>query len=149
VLAQPLGVVDGVDYQLTGRVRRVDSEGINDLLDSGNLVLISALGYSLTGEAFNLAIADVAVSVARELGADKLIVFDAGAGIHDPDGTLIRQCTAEEQVTLCPPTPARSALLQLAARACRAGVARCHIVSYRDPDASWPSSSPPTAAVRW
>jgi amino-acid N-acetyltransferase len=133
--AQPLGVVDGVDYQLTGRVRRVDDEGIKSLLDNGNVVLLPTLGFSLTGEAFNLTLTDVAVSAARELGADKLIVLGQSAGIHDAQGTLVRQCTADEEAALAPTDPREEAMLALASRACRAGVPRCHIVSYSDADA--------------
>ena len=53
VTASPLGVVDGVDYQHTGVVRKVDADSIKDLLSRGNIVLASPFGFSATGEAFN------------------------------------------------------------------------------------------------
>ena len=70
VTAQPLGVLDGTDFQHTGKVRRVDHEGIRAQLALGNIVLLSPLGYSPTGEVFNLTREDVAVSVATALQAD-------------------------------------------------------------------------------
>jgi len=76
VTAKPLGVRDGVDLQHTGEVRRVDAIGIQKRLDDGELVMLSPLGYSPTGEAFNLSLEDVAVSAAVALDADKLIFFD-------------------------------------------------------------------------
>lgn len=134
VIAQPLGVIDGLDHQLTGRVRRIDVAGINTLLDAGSVVLLSALGYSPTGEAFNLTAEDVAISAARALDADKLIALGATAGVS-LDGTLLRQCVADDVDSFTVEDPGEAALLSFAARACHSGVPRCHIVSYLDTDA--------------
>ena len=67
VTARPIGVLDGVDYHHTGEVRRVDRKGINRLLDERSIVLLSPLGYSPTGEIFNLACEDVATRAAIDL----------------------------------------------------------------------------------
>ncbi|MFT4767091.1 MAG: amino-acid N-acetyltransferase [Glaciecola sp.] len=135
VMAQPLGVVDGIDHHLTGRVRRIDSEGIDSLLDGGNLVLLSSLGYSPTGEAFNLSLADVAISTARDLKADKLIILGRSAGVHDSDGLLIKQYAVDQQAAVAPTDSEEARLLRMACAACHAGVPRSHIVSFEDPDA--------------
>ena len=134
VIARPLGIIDGLDHQFTGRVRRIDAAGINTLLDAGSVVLLSAVGYSPTGEAFNLASEDVAISAARALDADKLIVLGANSGVSI-NGELLRQCVADEAEALSLQNPEQAAMLSVAARACRQGVPRCHIVGYRDPDA--------------
>ena len=134
VIGQPLGVIDGIDHQLTGRVRRIDTAGIRGLLDAGSVVLLSALGYSPTGESFNLMAEDVASSAARALEADKLILLGAGAGVYS-GGSLVRQALADDADDLAADDDEQRALLAIAARACRSGVPRCHIVSYRDPDA--------------
>lgn len=134
VIARPLGVIDGIDHQLTGRVRRIDSAGIRSLLDAGSVVLLSALGYSPTGEAFNLTAEDVAIAAARALEADKLIALSDSAGIEH-NGALLRQCVVEDAAKLQPGDPADAARLAFAVEACRAGVPRCHIVAYREPDA--------------
>ncbi|EAQ97534.1 amino-acid N-acetyltransferase [Congregibacter litoralis] len=135
VMAQPLGVVDGVDHHLTGRVRRVDTDGIQSLLQNGSLVLLSSVGYSPTGEAFNLSLGDVAISTARDLSADKLIILGSTAGVHDSDGALIKQIAVDQQSVAAPDHEEEARLLHIACDACRAGVPRSHIVSFQDPDA--------------
>jgi len=73
ITARPVGIVDGVDFQHSGLVRRVDVMGITQTLNAGSLVLLSPFGFSPTGEAFNLTMEEVATSVATALQADKLI----------------------------------------------------------------------------
>ncbi|CAH0277018.1 Amino-acid acetyltransferase [Pseudomonas sp. Bi70] len=132
VTARPIGVVDGVDYHHTGEVRRIDRKGINRQLDERNIVLLSPLGYSPTGEIFNLACEDVAMRAATDLAADKLILFSSQQGLLDDDGKLIRELRPQQ-------VPAhvqrlgsdyQGELLDAAAQACRGGVKRSHIVSY-------------------
>ncbi|MCU7811655.1 MAG: amino-acid N-acetyltransferase, partial [Candidatus Thiodiazotropha sp. (ex Notomyrtea botanica)] len=55
VTARPIGVRDGIDYCHTGEVRRVDAAGIEQRLASGAIALVPPLGYSPTGEVFNLS----------------------------------------------------------------------------------------------
>ena len=132
VTARPIGVVDGVDYQHTGEVRRVDRKGIEQLLDERRIVLLSSLGYSPTGEIFNLACEDVAMRAAIDLQADKLILFGAARGLLDEHGQLVRELRPQQVA----PHLARlgsdyqGELLDAAAQACRGGVRRSHIVSY-------------------
>src|SRR4029077_7702852 len=64
ITAKPLGVVAGVDYMHTGEVRKVDAQAIQKRLDDNELVLLSPVGYSPTGEVFNLALEDVAAAAA-------------------------------------------------------------------------------------
>jgi amino-acid N-acetyltransferase len=80
--ARPMGIIDGVDFKHTGLVRKVDVAGITRSLDAGALVLISPFGFSPTGEAFNLAMEEVATSVAMALQADKLIFLTEKPGIR-------------------------------------------------------------------
>lgn len=91
VTARPLGVRGGVDYEHTGEVRRVDAQGIQQALGDGAVVLISPLGYSPSGEVFNLSAEDVASAVAAELRADKLLHMVEGAGVLDAKKHLVRQ----------------------------------------------------------
>jgi amino-acid N-acetyltransferase len=132
VTARPIGVVEGVDHHLTGRVRRIDTSGIRRQLDAGTIVLLSNVGFSPTGETFNLAVEDVAVRCAVELAADKLILFGQDSGIHDGEGQLIRQCAVDAAATLAPVDARQQVLLAAATEACRQGVARSHIISYRN-----------------
>ncbi len=96
VTAKPLGVLNGIDLQHTGEVRKVDAVGIQKRLDDDELVLLSPIGYSPTGEAFNLTLEDVAVSAAVALDADKLIFLMDTSGIYDAQDQLLHEMTASE-----------------------------------------------------
>jgi amino-acid N-acetyltransferase len=131
VTARPLGVIDGIDYKHTGEVRRIDSEGLRQRLDAGAIALVPPLGYSPTGEVFNLSAADVAVAVAEALGADKLIFLaeqkvSSGRGRlpssmvpRQVDQLLTRRKTLAEEL---------QRILRNAAAGCRSGVKRIHIL---------------------
>jgi len=130
VTARPIGVVDGVDFHHTGKVRRIDVPGIRSQLEAGSIVLLSPLGYSPTGEIFSLALEDIAVQCASSISADKLIMFGESDVLSDAAGNLIRQCTVGDVGRLDIPDPDQAALLHAARSACLAGVARSHVISY-------------------
>jgi len=133
VTARPVGVRHGVDYWYTGEVRRVDTEAVNQRLDAGAVVLISNLGYSWTGEIFNLGVHDVASSVAEALGADKLVCLTEGEGLVDSEGKLLREVSPRglDEVLRgrgdLPNDVKRWA--QAASRACLGGVRRAHLLA--------------------
>jgi len=131
VTAQPLGVRDGVDYQHTGEVRRVDTEPLARHLADGSIVLLPPVGYSPTGEVLNLSAEDVATAAAIQLGAEKLIYLVDAPGVSDAAGALIRELSpaaAEEllQGDTLPEEIARP--LFSAAYACRNGIRRAHLI---------------------
>lgn len=133
VTARPMGVRDGVDLQHTGEVRKIDADGIRKRLDDGELVLLSPLGYSPTGEAFNLTLEDVAVNTAIALDADKLIFLMDTPGVTDHAGELLREMTASEAQELLRDAHNLpedvSYYLPGAVRACHDGVARTHLIT--------------------
>lgn len=134
VTARPLGVIDGVDYRHTGEVRRVDAEGLRQRLDGGAIALVPPLGYSPTGEVFNLSAADVAGAVAVALGADKLIFLSehklSGGRSKLPGSLVPREVDALiARRKALPEELART--LRNAADGCRAGIKRVHIVDRR------------------
>lgn len=133
VTARPLGVRDGVDYLHTGEVRRVDGDALRQRLADGAVTLVLPLGYSPTGEVFNLYADDVACAVARELGADKLLFLQEGLPLRDGDGELIRELTVDEARRLLADdgdvlSTASRRLVQSAVDACRSGVSRVHLL---------------------
>jgi amino-acid N-acetyltransferase len=132
ITAQPLGVHDGVDYQYTGAVRKVDAGAINGCLDAGNIVIVSPVGNSPSGEVFNLALEDVAVAAATALKAEKLIFF-SDAPVEDAKGEVRSELTAQEAADLVSSdtvlTDDTRLFLQHAAEGVRGGVKRAHIVS--------------------
>lgn len=141
VTAQPYGIRDGIDYCQTGNVRNVDAEAIEKQLNLGNMVLASPIGYSPTGEIFNLRAEDVATDIAIALHADKLIFVMETTGVIDSEGESLHQLNlpqAEQWLK----THARDnsniakqdardtqSHLDNAAHACRGGVRRVHLIS--------------------
>jgi amino-acid N-acetyltransferase len=133
VTARPLGVIDGQDFEMTGIVRKIAHETIHPILDTGALVLLSPLGFSPTGEMFNLTMEDVAVSAAIALRADKLIFISETPMMTDSAGEEIRELSSHQAdaVLASKCLPADSAYyLQNAVKACNGGVARAHIVPF-------------------
>src|SRR5690606_29166307 len=84
VVAKPIGVIDGIDYCHTGEVRRIDGAAIHQQLDQDNVVLISPVGYSPSGEVFNLSAEQVATAVSIALKAEKLVLLTE-QGCRNPD----------------------------------------------------------------
>jgi amino-acid N-acetyltransferase len=134
VTAKPIGVVDGVDFHHTGEVRRIDRKGISRHLDENAIVLLSSIGYSPTGEVFNLACEDVATSTASALQADKLILFGPDQGIFNSGGELLRELkpTRAQPLLSALGNSLPGSLLAAACKACSKGVRRAHIVSFSD-----------------
>ncbi len=96
VIAKPLGIIDGIDYQHTGEVRSIDTQSIKQSLHEDGVVLLSPIGYSTTGETFNLNGEDLATQTAIALKADKLIFVDDSTGIYNQDNILINEITTKE-----------------------------------------------------
>ncbi len=133
ITAQPIGVIGGVDLQHTGVVRKVDVAALRDRMEFGEVVLLSPLGYSPTGEVFNLTLEDVATATAIALDADKLVFLMDTDGVQDKKGKLLKALTiaqARELLDKNGKQPDDVALfLPCAVRACDAGVARTHLIS--------------------
>jgi len=133
ITARPLGVIDGIDLGFTGVVRKIAAETIHSILATGGLILLSPLGFSPTGEAFNLTMEDVAVSAAIALHAEKLIFVNETPMFVDLGGEEIREVSSHQaeavlQAGFLPPDSAY--YLQHAIKACNNGVPRAHIVPF-------------------
>jgi amino-acid N-acetyltransferase len=132
ITAKPFGVRNGMDFMHTGEVRKVDVEGITRRLDDDEVVLLSPIGFSPTGDIFNLTLEDVATSVAIALKAEKLIFLTETMGAADARAKLISEITAEQaQDLLNSSTQAEDVryYLPAAIRAVREGVKRAHLIS--------------------
>ena len=139
VMAMPKGVIEGIDLEFTGSVRRVDSESIRTNLDNHKIVLLPPVGYSLTGEAFNLSSIEVATQTAISLVADKLIFLMSEPVYKDDKGRFI-EVLSEEQAEIFlrdKVVDDGSVYAPLAAglRASGKGVARIHFIN-QDKDGS-------------
>jgi amino-acid N-acetyltransferase len=140
VTAKPYGIHDGIDHHYTGRVRKIQSDAIHQQLASGNIVLLSNLGYSLTGEVFNLTAEEVATETAIALGADKLILLTPKEGIFDDKGDLIpsldRSTAVKHMDLLLEKNDGESVCmrkaLQAAISAFSRNVHRSHLISFKE-----------------
>ena len=131
ITAKPIGVIDGFDLGFTGEVRRVDTETMIRKLDNNEIVLIPPIGYSPTGEVFNLRATEVAMKIAISLAADKLIYLMVGVGLKDDKGQEIHQLTQIEAETLIDKSNLDELThLQLSCgvHACNEGVKRVHFL---------------------
>ena len=138
VTAQPMGVVDGIDYHFTGKVRRIDIAGIKRQLADHSIVLISPIGYSVTGESFNLAADEVATRLATGLKAQKMIGFCEGQGLVNGQQQVISEMFPEQAQEHLARLEASgeshgsgASYLRAAIASSQAGVPRCHLVSYQ------------------
>ena len=131
VIAKPIGVRNGIDFANTGSVRRIDVEGIQDQLNNGSIVLLSPMGYSPTGEVFNLSHEDVATQAAIAMKAHKLITLSELEGIYSED-KLIRTIELDRLSSLLAAgqVHAESTCLSAMMAAVDSGVQRAHCVSY-------------------
>jgi amino-acid N-acetyltransferase len=73
--AQPFGVLDGVDFQYSGFVRRFEAEKIKQVHKNRDIVLLTTLGVSPTGEVFNVNSEYLAAYAGGALGASKVVYF--------------------------------------------------------------------------
>ncbi len=133
VVARPVGIIDGVDLKMTGITRKIAHETINPILDAGALVLLSPLGFSPTGEVFNLTMEDVALAAATALRADKLIFITETPMMTDAGGADIREVSVHLAQAILSSGCLRADAafyFEHAVRACLAGVPRAHIVPF-------------------
>ncbi|MES2208221.1 MAG: amino-acid N-acetyltransferase [Pseudomonadota bacterium] len=134
ITARPIGIIDGIDFEWTGVTRKITSETIHQILNDGSLVLLSPLGFSPTGEAFDLTMEDVAVFAATALGADKLIFLSEIPIIRDVYGNEMRELSSIEAKNLLETNHLSSDsafYLQHCIKASHSGVPRVHIVPFQ------------------
>lgn len=137
VIAQPLGVDDGVDYCHTGRIRRIDKNAIDCQLKNGAIVLIGPVAVSVTGESFNLTSEEIATQVSIKLKAEKMIGFCSKQGVIDCEGKIISELLPDDIKHKIIKLEKKGdyisstvRFLRGAIKACKKGVNRSHLISY-------------------
>jgi len=134
VTARPYGVRDGVDFGFTGDIRKVDTHAIQQQLELHNIVLLSPIAFSPSGEAFNCRAEDVATATAAALDADKLIFMMPATGVKDAQQNIIHQLSLLEAQSLADKKH-NDEIIQLhlcsAVNACKNGVRRAHLISHK------------------
>ncbi|VAW62987.1 N-acetylglutamate synthase [hydrothermal vent metagenome] len=133
ITARPYGIRDGIDFAFTGDIRKIDTDAIQQQLTLNNIVLLSPIAYSPTGEAFNCRAEDVATAAAIALGADKLIFMMPSSGVKNNKKQLVQQLNIAEAETLLQKS-INDELTQLhlgsAIHACTQNVRRAHLISH-------------------
>lgn len=133
VTARPYGIRNGVDFKHTGEVRKVDNNAIQQQLQLNNIVLLSPIAYSPSGEAFNCRAEDIATHAASALNADKLIFMIDATGVKDQHGNIVHQLgisQTEELLEKNTNDEITQLHLSSALNACKNGVRRAHIISH-------------------
>ena len=133
VTARPTGIIDGIDYKHTGQVRKIDVDALRFAIERGSIVLLSPLGFSPTGEAFNLSMEELATSVATKLRAEKLIFLTETPGVLAPDGSVdteLARLDADALLASGKLDEDTAYYLQYASRAVKRGVTRAHLIPF-------------------
>jgi amino-acid N-acetyltransferase len=135
VVAHPAGVIQGVDQLFTGRVERIDTAFLQSLLDQGVVPIVPPLGFDGNGNTYRLNSDSVAVSVAAQLKAVKLIFVTSSPGLVYR-GQPIRQMPVSDLTGLLQRddagfSPEMSSRARHAVQACTNGVPRVHIIDGR------------------
>jgi amino-acid N-acetyltransferase len=133
IIAHPMGIIQGVDHQFTGKVERVDVELLQALLAQGVIPVLPPLGFDGDGKTYRVNSDGVALAVADALKAAKLLFITTDDGLYC-QGNLIRQMivgelTAALEKNKCEFSPANLSKAQHAAAACLAGVPRVHVIN--------------------
>ncbi|MFZ9854812.1 MAG: amino-acid N-acetyltransferase [Limisphaerales bacterium] len=133
ITAHPMGIIDGVDHQFTGKVERVDVEFLQALLIQGILPVLPPLGFDGDGKTYRVNSDAVAVAIADQLKASKLIFLTAREGLTCQGRLLrqvpvaeLRQVLSQSSADLQPELVSKA---RHAVAACEAGVSRVHILN--------------------
>ncbi len=135
IIAYPAGILGGIDQLYTGRVDRVDTASLQLFLDQGMIPIVPPLGFDGDGKTYRISSDTVAVEIAEALRAAKIIFLCESGSLRLDDGELVRQLSVEEaeetvkKHRLQNHDPRRLELkLEAAARACRQGIQRVHLL---------------------
>lgn len=144
--ARGIGVVDGVDFQNSGRVEKILKEPLQQILNQGMIPIFPSIGWNAAGKPYNLSSDEIALAVAEALQAEKLFFVTDSDGFMEPrfklppglvknsDGRVARLSLEEAQEVLNlnsgNPDPDLK-YLAFALTACRKGIERAHVVDGR------------------
>jgi amino-acid N-acetyltransferase len=132
VTAHPIGVLQGVDHLFTGKVERIDAELLRSLLSQGVVPIVPPLGFDGEGRTYRVNSDGLAVAIAAQLKAVKLVFVTTQPGLLHR-GELIRQMMVGElnqllQQDLAGFAPEMVSKAQHAVRGCQAGIPRVHVI---------------------
>ncbi len=133
IIAYPAGILGGVDQQFTGKIERVDAQALELFLTQGIVPVLPPLGFDGEGRTYRVNSDTVAVAVAEAVNAAK-IIFLCETGTLKVDGEIVRQLSVAEaedaakKGKLGEHQRALASKIGHAARACRGGIPRVHVL---------------------
>jgi amino-acid N-acetyltransferase len=146
IRARGIGVIDGVDFQNSGRIEKILTEPLQQILDQGMIPIFPPIGWNAAGKPYNLSSDEIALAVSEALQAEKLFFVSDSDGfmesrfklppglVKNSDGRVARLSLEEAQEVLDlnagNPDPDLKNLA-LALTACRKGTERAHVVDGR------------------
>ena len=135
IIAHPLGIIQGVDHQFTGKVQRIDTELLQTLLDRGIIPVLPPLGFDGDGKTYRTN-SDSVAAVAENLKAIKLIYLTAQDGLRHNDQLIPEMLVGDLQKLVQAAgggfAPEMFSKAQHAAAACAVGVQRVHVINGRE-----------------
>ncbi|MDR1429697.1 MAG: amino-acid N-acetyltransferase [Spirochaetaceae bacterium] len=149
VRAQGLGVIGGTDMAHTGTVKKILTDPVRRVMESGMVPILPCIGWSSSGRPYNVPSDEIALASSAALGAVKLFIITAGnhlsAGSYDipesvrrgEDGRIVRLSIQEAGSILennwkAPGGDKGLEAISLALKAARTGVERVHLVNARE-----------------
>jgi len=146
IRARGMGVIGGVDFQNSGRIEKILTEPLQQILNQGMIPIFPCIGWNAAGKPYNLSSDEIAMAVAEALQAEKLFFVTNSDGfmetrfalppglVKNSDGRVARLSLEEAQAVL--DLNAGNAdpdlkYLDMALTACRKGTERAHIVDGR------------------
>jgi len=133
IIAHPAGILGGVDYQHSGKVERVDTKALHMFLNEGIIPIVPPMGFDGEGRTFRVNSDAIAIEVAESVNAMKVIYLGMRDGviinneiIHQLSISEADELVKKKQTQIDKGTLSK---LEHAAKACRHGVPRVHIIN--------------------
>ncbi|HEY5227424.1 MAG TPA: amino-acid N-acetyltransferase, partial [Opitutaceae bacterium] len=135
VRAVPIGIIKGIDQQLTGRVDRIDKELITALIERQVVPLISPLAFGPDGKSLRVNSDLLAAEMAEALHATKIIYLAPSSGLeiegevrHEISVDVLRAMLADHPEKIAESSRSKATH---AVKAIETGTPRVHIVDGR------------------
>jgi acetylglutamate kinase len=125
-----------IDIGRVGKVKEVNPEVLNTLIERGFIPVIAPVGVGEDGEAYNINADLVAGALAKALKAEKLIYLSDVEGVKDEKGNLISTLKVDEIENLISSGIAKGGMipkLKSARKAILGGTKKAHIIDGRVP----------------
>ncbi len=135
IRALPVGIIKGVDQQLTGRVERIDKDFLGELISQQVVPIVAPVAFGPDGKSLRVNSDLLAAELAEALHATKIIYLTPSGGL-EINGEVRREISVDALRTILRDKPeliAEPALSKAAhaVKAIETGTPRVHIVDGR------------------